>query len=176
VISSRSRPISFFVARSPARTPPTAVRQRPARAVLAQKIVQVVVARLVAAVHKLRFLIAEVHQHGLRLRRRNYSLMPSSPVYPPMDWTVSGPISSCSERPSRSESSINGSIPTACWRSCKYSWNEKRRFAALLQSPLTDSNRRPPPYHGGALPTELRGRAWTVAKYQWSFRLRLAGL
>src|SRR5450755_964731 len=25
-------------------------------------------------------------------------------------------------------------------------------------SPLTDSNRRPPPYHGGALPTELRGR------------------
>src|SRR5438067_177106 len=32
-----------------------------------------------------------------------------------------------------------------------------RRRAALLQSPLTDSNRRPPPYHGGALPTELRG-------------------
>src|SRR5437868_11340281 len=28
----------------------------------------------------------------------------------------------------------------------------------LLQSPLTDSNRRPPPYHGGALPTELRGQ------------------
>ena len=26
-----------------------------------------------------------------------------------------------------------------------------------LKSPLTDSNRRPPPYHGGALPTELRG-------------------
>src|SRR5262249_58157061 len=26
-------------------------------------------------------------------------------------------------------------------------------------SPLTDSNRRPPPYHGGALPAELRGRA-----------------
>jgi hypothetical protein len=25
-------------------------------------------------------------------------------------------------------------------------------------SPLTDSNRRPPPYHGGALPTELRGQ------------------
>ena len=25
-------------------------------------------------------------------------------------------------------------------------------------SPLTDSNRRPPPYHGGALPAELRGR------------------
>ena len=30
-------------------------------------------------------------------------------------------------------------------------------------SPLTDSNRRPPPYHGGALPTELRGRGVTVA-------------
>src|SRR6185295_13566122 len=27
------------------------------------------------------------------------------------------------------------------------------------KSPLTDSNRRPPPYHGGALPTELRGRS-----------------
>ena len=27
------------------------------------------------------------------------------------------------------------------------------------KSPLTDSNRRPPPYHGGALPAELRGRA-----------------
>ena len=26
------------------------------------------------------------------------------------------------------------------------------------RSPLTDSNRRPPPYHGGALPTELRGQ------------------
>ena len=31
-------------------------------------------------------------------------------------------------------------------------------------SPLTDSNRRPPPYHGGALPTELRGRERT--RYQ----------
>ena len=28
-----------------------------------------------------------------------------------------------------------------------------------MQSPLTDSNRRPPPYHGGALPTELRGQS-----------------
>src|SRR5207248_6215532 len=36
--------------------------------------------------------------------------------------------------------------------------NAKRESAAFLQSPLTDSNRRPPPYHGGALPTELRGR------------------
>ena len=35
---------------------------------------------------------------------------------------------------------------------------QKARYAGLLQSPLTDSNRRPPPYHGGALPAELRGR------------------
>jgi hypothetical protein len=38
---------------------------------------------------------------------------------------------------------------------------KKPRFAAASswsKSPLTDSNRRPPPYHGGALPTELRGR------------------
>ena len=32
-------------------------------------------------------------------------------------------------------------------------------FPGLFRSPLTDSNRRPPPYHGGALPTELRGRS-----------------
>src|ERR1022692_2846215 len=35
-----------------------------------------------------------------------------------------------------------------------------------LRSPLTESNRRPSPYHGDALPTELRGRvAW-----RWSAR------
>jgi hypothetical protein len=28
-----------------------------------------------------------------------------------------------------------------------------------LRSPLTESNRRPSPYHGDALPTELRGQA-----------------
>ena len=34
-----------------------------------------------------------------------------------------------------------------------------RAFAgAFSRSPLADSNRRPPPYHGGALPTELRGQ------------------
>jgi hypothetical protein len=46
------------------------------------------------------------------------------------------------------ESSMNGSIPTAHWSSCKFSRRRKPRFAPLLQSPLTDSNRRPPPYHG----------------------------
>src|SRR3954454_20840863 len=29
--------------------------------------------------------------------------------------------------------------------------------ALVLESPVSDSNRRPPPYHGGALPTELTG-------------------
>jgi hypothetical protein len=43
-----------------------------------------------------------------------------------------------------SESSINGSIPTAYWSACKLLRLKKRRFARLLQSPLTDSNRRPP--------------------------------
>src|SRR5436190_4449947 len=43
-------------------------------------------------------------------------------------------------------------------RSLQIDPNTNQRRAALLQSPLTDSNRRPPPYHGGALPTELRGR------------------
>jgi hypothetical protein len=35
--------------------------------------------------------------------------------------------------------------------------HRKGPFCRYL-SPLPDSNRRPPPYHGGALPTELRGQ------------------
>src|SRR5664280_1037154 len=35
----------------------------------------------------------------------------------------------------------------------------KLRLVGRLRSPLTDSNRGPPPYHGGALPAELRGQA-----------------
>src|SRR5689334_19933690 len=31
-------------------------------------------------------------------------------------------------------------------------------FGLETRSPLTESNRRPSPYHGDALPTELRGR------------------
>jgi hypothetical protein len=54
---------------------------------------------------------------------------------------------------SEPEGSIKGSIPTARWRSCKLAPNKKRRFAALLRSPLTDSNRRPPPYHFGVVAT-----------------------
>src|SRR6266545_7050192 len=48
----------------------------------------------------------------------------------------------------RPDGSIKGSIPGAQWRSCKSIRREKPRRAGLLQSPLTDSNRRPPPYHG----------------------------
>jgi hypothetical protein len=33
--------------------------------------------------------------------------------------------------------------------------------ASDLQSPLTESNRRPSPYHGDALPTELRGHVFS---------------
>src|SRR5207244_10717297 len=43
---------------------------------------------------------------------------------------------------------------------------EKAPNAAVLQSPLTDSNRRPPPYHGGALPTELRGQVGGMSAEQ----------
>ena len=38
----------------------------------------------------------------------------------------------------------------------KAGWTSFR--TCLLTSPLTESNRRPSPYHGDALPTELRGR------------------
>src|SRR3954464_11248663 len=37
----------------------------------------------------------------------------------------------------------------------------KRAYRACPTSPLTDLNRRPLPYHGSALPTELRGRSPT---------------
>ncbi len=37
---------------------------------------------------------------------------------------------------------------------------ERGRIRLWDGSPLPDSNRRPLPYHGSALPTELRGRAW----------------
>jgi hypothetical protein len=40
----------------------------------------------------------------------------------------------------------------------KYIWTRIRIHP--LTSPLTESNRRPSPYHGDALPTELRGPAW----------------
>jgi NADP-dependent 3-hydroxy acid dehydrogenase YdfG len=42
-----------------------------------------------------------------------------------------------------------GSITTSRCGSCKRTRRKKPRFAGLLQSPLTDSNRRPPLTHGG---------------------------
>jgi hypothetical protein len=54
-----------------------------------------------------------------------------------------GGFSACSEP----GGSINGSIPGARWQFCKWC-REKAQFTGTLQSPLTDSNRRPPPYHG----------------------------
>jgi hypothetical protein len=59
---------------------------------------------------------------------------------------------------SEPEGSIKGSISTARWRSCKPSREKRRRLAAFLQSPLTDSNRRPPPYH--AIQTATGGSRW----------------
>src|SRR4051812_7321498 len=45
-----------------------------------------------------------------------------------------------------------------CPRVTRVYGRDKGMTAVFLRSPLTDSNRRPPPYHGGALPTELRGQ------------------
>ena len=56
---------------------------------------------------------------------------------------ASPPNARRSERSFGSESSIKSSIPTAYWSFCKLLQQEKPRFARLLQSPLTDSNRRP---------------------------------
>jgi hypothetical protein len=50
---------------------------------------------------------------------------------------------------------IKGSILTATSKCCKSIRTKKARFPDLLQSPLTDSNRRPPPYHGT---TQATGR------------------
>ena len=42
---------------------------------------------------------------------------------------------------------------------CQLSYTAAPRPSQPGWSPLTESNRRPSPYHGDALPTELRGRA-----------------
>ena len=52
-------------------------------------------------------------------------------------------------------------LGTGCWMLGKPSYATEATKKAIcwpFKSPLTDSNRRPPPYHGGALPTELRGQ------------------
>ena len=50
----------------------------------------------------------------------------------------------------------------SCHSKCHSSRSGTRFYARKIVttwSPLTESNRRPSPYHGDALPTELRGRA-----------------
>jgi hypothetical protein len=49
----------------------------------------------------------------------------------------------------RGESSINGPIRAVRSLRADRTHTQKRRRAALLQSPLTVSNRGPSPYHGG---------------------------
>src|SRR5215216_1289335 len=70
------------------------------------------------------------------------------------------------------ESSTNGSIPTAHWSPCKFSRPRKPRFPGLLESPLTDSNRRPPPYHAlrSATGGNPRQRFWLVEP-SWGFAI-----
>jgi magnesium transporter len=56
-------------------------------------------------------------------------------------------ISRLRRRRSGRRSSIKGSIPGARCRLCKWRLEKRCLFTGILQSPLTDSNRRPPPYH-----------------------------
>jgi hypothetical protein len=48
--------------------------------------------------------------------------------------------------PIEADSSMTGSI-NCTFDKERINLNAKPRFPGLLQSPLTDSNRRPPPYH-----------------------------
>src|SRR5205823_3954715 len=43
---------------------------------------------------------------------------------------------------------------------------ELAHFRAFPPSPLSDSNRRPLPYHGSALPAELRGHGASVSRWR----------
>ena len=49
--------------------------------------------------------------------------------------------------------------------SCSSRGRTSRFCSTFPASPLADSNRRPLPYHGSALPTELRGRALKRSGY-----------
>jgi hypothetical protein len=60
---------------------------------------------------------------------------------------------------------VNLVAALCCCTKIKKGRSHDRNRPLTYQSPLTESNRRPSPYHGDALPTELRGRvAW-----RWSF-------
>jgi hypothetical protein len=47
-----------------------------------------------------------------------------------------------------------------------------RRIRPLSWSPVTESNRRPSPYHGDALPTELTGPVFTCLTWAFAIRAR----
>jgi hypothetical protein len=66
-----------------------------------------------------------------------------------------------------SEGSIKGSIPVARSRRSKVLGTEKCRRAGLLQSPLTDSNRRPPPYHGSLRVSRAYTRDHSRHDFSW---------
>src|SRR6266545_4263513 len=78
-------------------------------------------------------------------------------------WRVPQHASPCratSRVPASARQSQN--VPVSYPRSIEILPRQATQHAYLQgfsSSPLTDSNRRPPPYHGGALPTELRGRS-----------------
>jgi hypothetical protein len=50
-----------------------------------------------------------------------------------------------------------------------------KRKTALNWSPLTESNRRPSPYHGDALPTELRGPVFSCLTCCFAAQVRYLG-
>ena len=88
------------------------------------------------------------------LGQRRFELGPPRQPPEPMKLAVHGSEKLQFSRRRRRRSglggSINGSIPGARCRLCKWSREKRSRFTGTLQSPLTDSNRRPPPYHGGS--------------------------
>ena len=52
---------------------------------------------------------------------------------------------------------------------CSLALARKWQNADKQQSPLTESNCRPFPYHGNALPTELRGRILSVVSLTFRY-------
>src|SRR5436305_103827 len=57
---------------------------------------------------------------------------------------------------------------------CNSAETTDKAYLQEFSSPLTDSNRRPPPYHGGALPTELRGQGGHCRRSLWRLPITLA--
>jgi hypothetical protein len=81
----------------------------------------------------------------LRRRKQPRRLLPDVPA---RELATRSALLGVRSRAFWTESSIIGSIPNARWQFCKRIRTQKHLLAGSLQSPLTDSNRRPPPYHG----------------------------